>query len=551
MIVDRLFGARRQLSTYQNPEPWFIHQVAGSESASGERINETSALTLSAVWAATRFLTSKLAGLPCILYQEQDDGDRERAVDDPLYTLLKDSPCPGYDAFLWWETQFNFLINWGNAYAEIDRTPFGDPAALWPIHPYRLRIDNTQRPPSFFIRNDDGSEYPVSREDLLIFVGPLSEDGIAGKGVIRQARESIGLGMATEKYGARFFGNDARPGGLLIHPKTLSQEAKENIRTGWKRMFSGDKARSVAVLAEDMKYQQLGIPPEDGQFLETRQFNVTDVARWYGLPPHCIGDLTRATFSNIEEQNINVVVDSLMPWCIRVEKAVKAQLLPRGTTDRYWEFLADALLRGNAKAAAEGMQIQITNGVRTINECRRALNLPRIEGDAGDAHWIPVNVQPVERALNPPEPAPVNQPGKPTMPKDDSEDDDSPDDESEGNSKALSTLWQREWQRLGLVEAKELRRLAKTPDVFLPKWEAFLDSHQEAIERAFEPLASAFPKHFEDHAADGIASAECLWLANEALSLAECRPADLAARVESFVNHKLQARRQEPLECRN
>ena len=534
MIVDRLFGARR-LSTYQNPEPWFTHQLVGMDSASGERVNEASALTLSAVWAATRFLTSKLAGLPCILYQEQDDGDRERAVDDPLYTLLKDAPCPNCDAFLWWEMQFNFLINWGNAYAEIDRTPFGTPAALWPIHPYRLRIDNTRRPPEFYVRNDDGTEYPVDRENLLILVGPLSEDGICGKGVIRQARESIGLGMATEKYGARFFGNDARPGGLLVHPKTLSQDAKENIRKGWQRMFSGNNARSVAVLAEDMKYQQLGIPPEDGQFLETRQFNVTDVARWYGVPPHCIGDLTRATFSNIEEQNINVVVDSLMPWAIRVEKALKAQLLPRGTADRYWEFLADALLRGNAKAAAEGMQIQITNGVRTINECRRALNLPKIEGDAGNAHWIPVNVQPVDRALNPPEPAPVNVPGVPTKPA------------ADNQSAPLATLWQREWQRLGLVEAKELRRLAKTPDAFLSKWEAFLDSHQEAIERALGPIVAAFPAEFEDHALDGIVSAECLWLANEVLSLAECRPADLPARVESFVNHKLQARRQEPI----
>lgn len=547
MIVDRLFGARR-LSTYQNPEPWFIHQMGGSESASGERINESSALTLSAVWAATRFLTSKLAGLPCILYQEQADGDRERAVDDPLYTLLKDSPCPGCDAFLWWEMQFNFLINWGNAYAEIDRTPFGTPAALWPIHPYRLRIDNTRRPPEFFVRNDDGTEYPVDRENLLILVGPLSEDGICGKGVIRQARESIGLGMATEKYGARFFGNDARPGGLLVHPKTLSQDAKENIRKGWQRMFSGNNARSVAVLAEDMKYQQLGIPPEDGQFLETRQFNVTDVARWYGLPPHCIGDLTRATFSNIEEQNINVVVDSLMPWAIRVEKALKAQLLPRGTTDRYWEFLADALLRGNAKAAAEGMQIQITTGVRTINECRRALNLPRIEGEAGDAHWIPVNVQPVDRALNPPEPAPVNVPGKPTMPKEDDNEDD-----RQSNGKALATLWQREWQRLGLVEAKKLRQLAKEPESFLPKWEAFLDSHQEAIERSIGPIVAAFPDRFDREfgTAESFARDECLWLANEALSLAECRPAYLPDSVESFINHTLQARRQEPLECQN
>lgn len=549
MILDRLriFGARR-LSTYQNPEPWFIHQMGGAESVSGERVNEASALTLSAVWAATRFLTSKLAQLPCILYRKQEDGDREPAEDDPLYTLFADSPCPGYDPFLWWETQFNFLINWGNAYAEISRSPFGDPAALWPIHPYRLRIDDTRRPISFLIRNDDGTEYPVAREDLLIFVGPLSEDGITGKGVIRQARESIGLGMATEKYGARFFGNDARPGGLLIHPKTLSQDAKENIRTGWKRMFSGDKARSVAVLSEDMKYQQLGIPPEDGQFLETRQFNVVDVARWYGVPPHCIGSLDRATYSNIEEQNINVVVDSLMPWCARVEKALKAQLLPRGTNNRFWEFWNEALLRGNAKAVAEGMQIQIMMGVRTINECRGALNLPRIEGDAGDAHWIPVNVQPVDRALNPPEPAPVNQPGKPTMPKGDPAEDD-PEDDSEDKNSALQTLWQREWQRLGLVEAKELRKLSKIPDLFLSKWESFLEYHQEAIEKTFQPLAAAFPAHFEDHAVDGIASAECLWLANEALAIAECRPVDLPSRVESFVNHKLTARRQEPLEC--
>jgi HK97 family phage portal protein len=532
MIADLIFGDK--LSNYQNPEPWFTHLFGGDESASGERVNETNALTLSAVWAATRFLTSTIASFPCILYKEQADGDRDRDTENPLYPLLKDAPSPGFDAFLWWEMEIAWLINWGNAFAEIGTDPFGGIRALWPIHPSRMRIDQTLGNVSYFVRNDDGSESPIPAERMLNIVGPLSDDGIVGKGVIRQARESIGMGMATEKYGARFFGNDARPGSLLIHPQKLSEDAQEKIRSAWTRRFTGKGARSPAILAEDMKYQQLGIPPEDGQFLETRQFNVTDIARWYNLPPHVLGDLTRATFSNIEQQGIDLVVHSLRPWCVRIEKALKRQLLPEGTADQYWEFLVDALLRGDRKSRQEALQIQFMNGALTLDDWCRIENLPRPEGEQGKTRFVPVNLVPIEIALNPPEPAPAAAPGgkKPQQP-------------SGGKPLAVRTLWDREWARLTLIESKELRRLAKTPGTFLNRWSDFLTEHERAIASAIEPIMSCFPEAFSPllRLASEFARLEIEWLGQMVANTAECQPADLADRVESFINHKLQPRR--------
>lgn len=402
MIFDALFEPR-QLSTSnaRNPAQWLIDWFdGGSDTAAGIPVSERSALTYSAVWAATRILSEGVASVPCVLYRRRQQREgKDKATDHLLYRVLHDEPNSEMDSLTFFDQQMPFLVNSGNAYSEKERMLSGRIAGLWPlkspdVNP--VRRDDGQI--EYEVKRDQGGQDIVAAKDMLHVTGVLSKDGIIGKGVVQQARESIAMGQATEKYGARFFGEGGWPGGVLTTEQTLGDKAYARMKS-WSDKHGGvGKSHKLAVLEEGTKYQAIGISPEHAQFLQTRQHNITELARWYRLPPHMLADLSKATYSNIEEQSLSFVIYSLRPWWVRWERAIQRQLLTKEEKPQLFVgFNADALLRGDSKSRTESYKNKFAMGAITVN---RVLGLEDENeiGPDGDRRFIPMNMIPLDRA---------------------------------------------------------------------------------------------------------------------------------------------------------
>ena len=334
-------------------------------------------------------------------------GGKSRATSDPLYRILHDEPNDETDAFQFFDQMQAWLVNWGNARAEIQRDGSGNPVALWPIHPTRIPAGNIKRDKAsgrivWHVKNENAPDAIIADADMLNIVGPLSDDGVTGKGAIRMARESIGLGLATERYGAAFFGKGATPAGVLTHPGRLKDEARKNMRRSWKELYgNASGGQEVAILEEGVKWEKVSIPPEDAQFLTTRQHNITEIARWYRIPPHMLADLSRATFSNIEQQGIDFVVYSLRPWLCRWERALTRKLLlPAEKSTRLIEFLVDALLRGDMLTRMQAHQIAFMNGFISQDEVREIENRNPLPDGIGQQYYRPQNLAPIDAAAD-------------------------------------------------------------------------------------------------------------------------------------------------------
>ena len=349
----------------------------GVDTHAGIDVNPTTALNLSTVMACRRVLSEDIAKLPLILYRRDADDPRHkaRATDHPLYRLLRDSPNDWQTAFEFREMMQGHALLTGNAYAFINRVR-GEVVELIPLDPTTVTV---RQDPDFTVHYTVNQRERGPRElgvGEILHVRGLSSDGFTGISVVANARESIGLGLATEKFGARFFGRGARPGLVLTHPQTLADTALEHLKESLDQDYKGDNAFRSLVLEEGMKMDMASLSNEDSQFLETRKFQVTEVARWFRVPPHKVGDLERATFSNIEMQSIEYVTDTLMPWAVRWEQAIDQALLPDpDEDDLFVEFLFDALLRGTAKERNESDAIAVQNGWKTRNEVRAQNNM--------------------------------------------------------------------------------------------------------------------------------------------------------------------------------
>lgn len=397
----------------------FWYAPIGRSTTAGVRVDHNTALNYSAVACATRIISETSAQLPLKIYEYTSNGGRKEASDFSLYSVLHDAPNQEMGSMAFRDSRTQQQVNSGNAYAEIERAG-GQIINLWPIHsarvePYR-EVDGSLW---YAVRNNDGSKTLFPSRDILHIPGALSEDGIVGRGIVTLARESIGFGLATERHGSAFFGNGARPSGILKHPDKLSNEARANLRNEWKMIHGGpDNAGEIAILWEGMEYAQLSMSNEDSQFLQTRQHNVTEIARWYRLPPHMLADLVRSTNNNIEHQGLEFVVYSLMPWLKRWEEALTLRLLTREERKRYFiEHNVSGLLRGDIKTRYEAYKTGIGNGWLTVNDICRMENLNPI-GPAGDEHFMPLNMTTIER-LAEGEPEPAEAPAQ--LPNDDAQ----------------------------------------------------------------------------------------------------------------------------------
>ena len=387
-------------SVWNNPDAWTPRLMSAiMPTAAGVAVNEDNALSIAPVYECVRVLSESVASLPLRVYKRRPDRGRDVARDHALYSVLHDSPNPEMTAFQFRETLQGHLLTWGNAYANIVTDGGGRVRQLWPIPPNRVTPKRTDAGTLYYEVRVPRSGQPVAVKaaDMMHLRG-LSPDGVTGYSPVALLREELGLAAATRDFGARFFSNGARPGGVLEHPGQLSGEAADRLRGSWERMHQGlNNAHRIAILEEGLTYKQIGIAPDDAQFLQTRKFSKAEIAAIYRVPPHMIGDLERATFSNIEHQSIEFVMHSLRPWLVRWEQAIWLSLLvPSERKSYYAEHVIDALLRGDTKSRYEAYAVARQNGWYSANNIREKENENPIPD--GDIYLVPLNMIPAGMA---------------------------------------------------------------------------------------------------------------------------------------------------------
>ena len=363
---------------------------------SGKPVNERTAMQTTAVYACVRILAEAVASLPLHVYEYQDDGGKKLVHDHPLYYLLHDEPNPEMTSFVFRETLMSHLLIWGNAYAQIIRDGAGRVLGLYPLLPDKMDVQRDDKGNIYYVYSRNSDENPMFKEygnirlkaeDVLHIPG-LGFDGLIGYSPIAMAKNAVGMTLACEEYGASFFANGANPGGVLEHPGVLKDPSK--VRESWNSVYRGvSNAHKIAVLEEGMKYQQIGIPPEEAQFLETRKFQINEIARLYRIPPHMVGDLDKSSFSNIEQQSLEFVKYTLDPWVIRWEQSLQRSLLLPGEKGKYFIKLnVDGLLRGDYQSRMNGYAVGRQNGWFSANDIREMENMNPIPDEEGGSLYL-------------------------------------------------------------------------------------------------------------------------------------------------------------------
>jgi len=375
--------------------------------SSGKAVNERTAMQTTAVYACVRILAEAIAGLPLHIYRHQSDGGKERAGDHPLYYLLHDEPNPEMTSFVFRETLMSHLLLWGNAYAQVVRNGRGQVVALYPLLPSKMEVSRGPRGQLLYTYYRDADEsgvhpdsgYTVLQREEVLHLPGLGFDGLLGYSPIAMAKHAIGMALATEEYGAKFFANGANPGGVLEHPGVIKDI--QRVKDSWNSAYQGSmNSHRVAVLEEGMKFQPIGIPPEQAQFLETRKFQINEIARVFRVPPHMVGDLEKSSFSNIEQQSLEFVKYTLNPWVVRWEQALKQSLLlPSEKKALFIKFNLDGLLRGDYQSRMQGYAIGRQNGWLSTNDIRELEDLNRVPtAEGGDLYLVNGNMLPLAQA---------------------------------------------------------------------------------------------------------------------------------------------------------
>lgn len=379
--------------------------LMGSSTA-GKNVTERSAMQMTAVYSCVRILAEAVAGLPLHLYRHKEDNGKEKATNHTLYHLLHDEPNPEMSSFVFRETLMTHLLLWGNAYAQIIRNGKGEVIALYPLIPNRMTVNRDESGQLYYeysraaddLNSNSSSNVILMPRDVLHIPG-LGFDGLVGYSPIAMAKNAIGMAIACEEYGAKFFANGAAPSGVLEHPGTIKDPKK--VREAWQSQFGGSSnAGRVAVLEEGMKYTPISISPEQAQFLETRKFQINEIARIFRIPPHMVGDLEKSSFSNIEQQSLEFVKYTLDPWVIRWEQSLMRSLLSNDEKKQYFiKFNLEGLLRGDYESRMKGYSIGRQNGWMSANDIRELENLDRISpADGGDLYLVNGNMLPLRDA---------------------------------------------------------------------------------------------------------------------------------------------------------
>lgn len=404
-VISRLFARRETSPSTPNNERgsgWVLNKdgwpvMMGAPTAAKIHVDEDKALTLSSVFRAVSVISQSISPLPWHVFEMQGDR-RVMRRDHPADLLLWKRPNPETPPSIFRETLLSHALTWGNGYAEIERGRDASPLALWQIEPHRVQVKRDSNGEIYYeIRNDSGQKVNELPAASMFHLRGLGYDGMVGYSPVRLARESIASGLALERFGNAFFGNGANLGGVLEVPGSLKQDEKEALAKGFSKMYSGtNNAHKTAILDGGAKYTSIGIPPEDAQFLESRRFNVEEIARWYGVPPHKLANLDRATFSNIEHQAQEFVNDALVVWVTRLEQEANIKLFG-GDDELYTRINLNALLRGDAKSRSEHYKNLHAAGALSSNDIRALEDMDGI-GPDGDQYFVPMNMITLENA---------------------------------------------------------------------------------------------------------------------------------------------------------
>lgn len=369
-------------------------------SDAGKSVTAQSAIQLSAVYACVRVIAETVASLPLGVY-ETDDTSSHKALDHPLYRLLHDEPNEEMTSFVWREVMLTHLLLWGNSYSQIIRTGRNLVTGLYPLLPDHMVVDRDSKGNlTYTYSTADGLDVKL-RPDEVLHIPGLGFDGIMGYSPIALEKNAIGLGLASEEYGSKFFSNGARPSGVLTHPNTVKNP--QALRESWNRAYGGSSnANRVAILEEGMEFKTIAIPNNEAQFLETRKFQVDEICRIFRVPPHLIGDLEHATFSNIEHMSIDFAVHTIRPWLVRIEQAMNRSLFSDQEKGSFFtQFNMDGLMRGDYKSRMEGYAIARQNGWMNANDIRDLENMnPIPEEEGGNAFLVNGNMISVRAAMN-------------------------------------------------------------------------------------------------------------------------------------------------------
>ena len=369
-------------------------------SSAGKRVNERSAMQMTAVYSCVRILSEAIASLPLHLYRYAGKS-KERVYDHPLYHILHDEPNPEMTSFIFRETMMTHLLLWGNAYAQIIRDGAGRVVALYPLLASKMTVDRNRNGQLVYTYTRDSDENPnfsgygqitLGRDDVLHIPG-LGFDGLVGYSPIAMMKNAVGITLACEEYGASFFANGATPGGVLEHPGTIKDP--QRIRDSWMSQFGGPaNSNKIAVLEEGLKYTPISISPEQAKFLETRKFQINEIARIFRVPPHMVGDLEKSSFSNIEQQSLEFVKYTLEPWLVRWEQSIQRTLFSAEEKKTYFvRFNVEGLLRGDYASRMNGYAVGRQNGWMSANDIRELENLDRIPPElGGDLYLINGNM---------------------------------------------------------------------------------------------------------------------------------------------------------------
>jgi len=376
---------------------------AGGFANAGPYVDEDTALTLSAVWACLRVLSGTVASLPLPVLRRIPEGGKERAPKHHLYRLLHDRANDEMTAFECREILMVSLLLWGNGYLFKQHDQGGRVIGLYPIHPNRVSVSRPAAGAPLQYAIDMGSgEKRVYGSRNILHVRLMSADGVTGRSIVSLAREDYGLALAERQYGARWFGQGGHPSGIVEYEQTLSPDGRKHWKEQFTEKYGGlGREHGILLLEKGLKFHQITIPPEDSQFLGSRKFSLNEVARWFGVPPHLIGDLERSTNNNIEEQNRDFVRYNIREHCARLEEVFHWSLFPEADREEYFaEFVLDGLLRGDPKARAQMLGMMHDRAVLNGDEWRSLENMNPMPGGMGKVYLAPLNKAPLEKVIS-------------------------------------------------------------------------------------------------------------------------------------------------------
>ena len=473
-------------------DPRLNELFGGASTDSGVSVTPDTALTYSAVYAAVRCIAESVSSLPLNYYERLPAGGKMHAKANPLHHLLHDEPNPEMTSLQWREASMAHLLLHGNSYTEIVRDLEGNAVELWPIDPTMVAPRRTDSGELYYELNR-GKNF-ITANNMLHIPG-LSFDGISGVSPITLARQSLGLSMAIEQFGAGYFGRGARPGGVLTFPGQLSPEARQNLRRSFEELHAGGaNSHRVALLEAGLKWEAIGVPPDDSQFLQSREFQIIEVARWFNLPPNKLKDLSKMSYNSLEQMEISFVVDTLRPWLVRWEQQLNRKLIrPKDRGSYFFEHNVDGMLRGDQASRYTAYSVGRNWGWLSVNEIREKENMNPIDG--GDVYMQPMNMQSINTAptaapatdpslmATPPTPPTLPNPSPPTLP---------PTTPTRSHESIILRLLDDAGERLQSVECSAVKRFANKPQEFLTKLDHFCAEHRARVVSAYAPVLEAF-----------------------------------------------------------